>query len=134
MYREMTLAAALLLAPSHALADEKSCLAEAMYYEARDQGWRGMIFWLGLSTLNTVRYKAGEFYHDNVTAKSDASSLSDPVWTLREVWDPPLEVELGNIGQERTFNSTGYFYFNGNTANPNAIPTTLTCAADALKL
>ena len=54
MYRAITLAAVLLLAPSHALADEKSCLAEAMYYEARDQGWRGMLA-VGIVIQNRVR-------------------------------------------------------------------------------
>ena len=54
MYRAITLAAALLLAPSHALADEKSCLAEAMYYEARDQGGRRMLA-VGIVIQNRVR-------------------------------------------------------------------------------
>lgn len=91
-----------------------------------EQGWRGMIFWLGLSTLNKVTYKAGEFYYDDLTAKSNPTSASDPVWAFKEVWDPPLEVEYGQTGQEKTFNSTGYFYFGGNTSNPTVLPTTLT--------
>ena len=54
MYKSLALAAALLLAPSHALADEKAWLAEAMYYEARDQGWRGMLA-VGIVIQNRVR-------------------------------------------------------------------------------
>ena len=54
MYKSLALAAALFLAPSHALADEKSCLAEAMYFEARDQGWRGMLA-VGIVIQNRVR-------------------------------------------------------------------------------
>jgi len=91
-----------------------------------EQGWHGMIFWLGLSTLDKVTYKAGEFYYDNVTAKSDPSSAADPVWGFKEVWDPPLEVEYGKTGQQKSFNSTGYFYFGGDTSNPTVLPTTLT--------
>ena len=34
--------------------EEKSCLAEAMYYEARDQGWRGMLA-VGIVVQNRVR-------------------------------------------------------------------------------
>ncbi len=54
MCRAVILAAALLFAPSPALADDKSCLAEAMYYEARDQGWRGMLA-VGIVIQNRVR-------------------------------------------------------------------------------
>ena len=42
--RHWIVAAALLLTPSAASAgSDQSCLAEAMYFEARDQGWRGML-------------------------------------------------------------------------------------------
>ncbi len=34
--------------------EDKSCLAEAMYYEARDQGWRGMLA-VGIVIQNRVR-------------------------------------------------------------------------------
>ena len=34
--------------------EDKSCLAEAMYYEARDQGWRGMLA-VGVVIQNRVR-------------------------------------------------------------------------------
>ena len=34
--------------------EDKSCLAEAMYYEARDQGWRGMLA-VGIVVQNRVR-------------------------------------------------------------------------------
>jgi hypothetical protein len=33
---------------------DKKCLAEAMYYEARDQGWRGMLA-VGIVIQNRVR-------------------------------------------------------------------------------
>jgi len=91
-----------------------------------EQGWRGMIFWLGLSTLDQVTYKAGEIYYDNVSAKSNPGSAAAPVWSFREVWDPPLKVEYGKTGVEKTSNSTGYFYSNGDTTNPMVFPTTLT--------
>jgi|TARA_R110002167_G_scaffold80265_1_gene220617 spore germination cell wall hydrolase CwlJ-like protein len=54
MCRAVILAAALLLAPSPALADDKQCLAEAMYFEARDQGWRGMLA-VGIVIQNRVK-------------------------------------------------------------------------------
>ena len=37
-----------------ALADDRSCLAEAMYHEARDQGWLGMLA-VGVVIQNRVR-------------------------------------------------------------------------------
>ena len=47
-------AAGSLLAPLPAEADERRCLAEAMYYEARDQGWGGMLA-VGVVIQNRVR-------------------------------------------------------------------------------
>ena len=43
-----------LAVPLAAAADEQQCLAEAMYYEARDQGWRGMLA-VGVVIQNRVR-------------------------------------------------------------------------------
>jgi len=43
-----------LLVPSAVAADEQQCLAEAIYYEARDQGWRGMLA-VGVVIQNRVR-------------------------------------------------------------------------------
>ena len=43
-----------LAVPLAAAADEQQCLAEAMYYEARDQGWRGMLA-VGVVVQNRVR-------------------------------------------------------------------------------
>jgi len=61
MCRAITLAAALILASSLVggrltAGDtiQKTCMAEAMYYEARDQGWRGMLA-VGVVIQNRVR-------------------------------------------------------------------------------
>jgi spore germination cell wall hydrolase CwlJ-like protein len=47
MRKQLLLAAALILAPSLTfggqVGSEQECLAEAMYFEARNQGWRGML-------------------------------------------------------------------------------------------
>ena len=51
-----------LLVPAAAAADEQQCLAEAMYYEARSQGWRGMLA-VGVVIQNRVRDGR---YPDNV--------------------------------------------------------------------
>lgn len=58
----MLLLLAGLLLPLPAKADEvqRKCLAEAMYFEARDQGWRGMLA-VGIVIKNRVaspRYPA----------------------------------------------------------------------------
>ena len=53
--RHWIVAAALLLTPSAASAgSDQSCLAEAMYFEARDQGWRGMLA-VGVVVQNRVK-------------------------------------------------------------------------------
>ena len=52
----------LLLASTPVLADEKRCLAEAMYFEARDQGWRGMLA-VGVVIRNRVNDPR---YPDNI--------------------------------------------------------------------
>ena len=42
------------LAEEHSSARERLCMAEAIYYEARDQGWRGMIA-VGVVVQNRVK-------------------------------------------------------------------------------
>ena len=49
----VALATAMLVA-SAAQADEHQCLAEALYFEARNQGWRGMVA-VGVVIQNRVR-------------------------------------------------------------------------------
>ena len=44
----------LALLPSSAFADEHQCLSEALYFEARDQGWRGMLA-VGVVVQNRMR-------------------------------------------------------------------------------
>ena len=50
----VVLATAILIANAAAAKDEKHCLAEAMYFEARNQGWRGMLA-VGVVVQNRVR-------------------------------------------------------------------------------
>lgn len=50
----VTLAIALLIANAAEARDPKHCLAEAMYFEARDQGWQGMLA-VGVVIQNRVR-------------------------------------------------------------------------------
>ena len=50
----VTLAVVLLIANAAEAKDSKHCLAEAMYFEARDQGWRGMLA-VGVVIQNRVR-------------------------------------------------------------------------------
>ena len=60
--KQLLVAAALILAPSPVLSgqatpgdtNQKTCLAEAMYYEARAEGWRGMLA-VGVVIQNRVR-------------------------------------------------------------------------------
>ena len=63
----------LLLLPTKALADEQTCMAQAMYFEARDQGWRGMLA-VGTVVQNRVRNPR---YPDNVCAVVRQGRLSD---------------------------------------------------------
>ena len=46
--------AAMLVSGAAAAKDDKHCLAEAMYFEARNQGWRGMLA-VGVVIQNRVR-------------------------------------------------------------------------------
>ena len=48
------LATAMLVASAAAAKDDKYCLAEAMYFEARNQGWRGMLA-VGVVVQNRVK-------------------------------------------------------------------------------
>ena len=49
-----TVAAVLLIATAAEAKNPKECLAEAMYFEARNQGWRGMLA-VGVVIQNRVR-------------------------------------------------------------------------------
>ena len=69
----MTVLLILLLLPTKALADEQTCMAQAMYFEARDQGWRGMLA-VGTVIQNRVRNSR---YPNNVCAVVLQARLSD---------------------------------------------------------
>ena len=51
------LATAMLVASAAAAKDDKYCLAEAMYFEARNEGWRGMLA-VGVVVQNRVKIRA----------------------------------------------------------------------------
>ena len=52
--KKLILLLALVSVPAHAGEGDKQCLAEAVYYEARDQGWVGMLA-VGIVVQNRVR-------------------------------------------------------------------------------